>query len=78
MFRVLCALHDNQGKVLSRDFLLFYGWGEKNTVKNNVTVAISELRGLLSNKSDLQILTIHGKGYGMSSVAKGLNHNDNN
>lgn len=63
MFRVLCAFHEYQGEVVSRKFLLAYGWGINNTVNNNVTVAISELRALLKNITDLEIITIRGKGY---------------
>jgi DNA-binding response OmpR family regulator len=63
MFRVLCALNEYVGEVVSREFLLAYGWGIKNKVNNNVTVAISELRTLLKNITDLEIITIHGKGY---------------
>jgi DNA-binding winged helix-turn-helix (wHTH) protein len=65
MFRVLCAFHEHEGKVVGRKFLLAYGWGISNKVNNNVTVAISELRGLLKNITDLEIVTIHGKGYRM-------------
>ena len=65
MFRVLCAFHEHEGKVVSRKFLLAYGWGIKNKVNNNVTVAISELRSLLKNITDLEIITVHGKGYQM-------------
>jgi DNA-binding winged helix-turn-helix (wHTH) protein len=65
MFRLLCAFNEYQEEVLSRAFLLSYGWGKHVTVENNVTVAISELRTLLSNKSDLAIITIRGKGYQM-------------
>ncbi|AGH44576.1 hypothetical protein C427_2467 [Paraglaciecola psychrophila 170] len=43
--------------------MLAYGWGISNKVNNNVTVAISELRSLLKNITDLEIITIHGKGY---------------
>ena len=71
MFRVLCAFNDNEGTILSRDYLLAYGWGLGNVTKNNVTVAISELRGLLSKSSDLKIITIHGKGYRMVSKNRG-------
>ncbi len=71
MFRILCAFHEYQGEVLSRAFLLSYGWGLSNLVKNNVTVAISEIRYLLSNKSDLRIVTIHGVGYRMISMNEG-------
>jgi DNA-binding winged helix-turn-helix (wHTH) protein len=63
MFRVLCAFHENAGEVLSREFLLAYGWGTKNKVNNNVTVAISELRALLKNITVLEIITIRGRGY---------------
>lgn len=63
MFRVLCAFHEYEGEVISRKFLLAYGWGIKNKVNNNVTVAISELRALIKNVTDLEIITIHGKGY---------------
>jgi DNA-binding winged helix-turn-helix (wHTH) protein len=63
MFRVLCAFHEYVGEVVSREFLLAYGWGIKDKVNNNVTVAISELRALLKNITDLEIITIHGKGY---------------
>jgi len=72
MFRVLCAFNDNEGTILSRDYLLAYGWGLGNVTKNNVTVAISELRGLLSKSSDLKIITIHGKGYRMVSKNRGI------
>ncbi|WP_226991092.1 winged helix-turn-helix domain-containing protein [Paraglaciecola psychrophila] len=63
MFRILCAFHKHEGRVVSRNFLLAYGWGISNKVNNNVTVAISELRSLLKNITDLEIITIHGKGY---------------
>jgi DNA-binding winged helix-turn-helix (wHTH) protein len=63
MFRVLCAFHEYKGEVVSREFLLAYGWGIKKKVNNNVTVAISELRALLKNITDLEIITIHGMGY---------------
>jgi len=72
MFRILCAFHEHQEEVLSRDFLLAYGWGEGNTTKNSVTVAISELRGLLSSKSGLEIATIHGKGYRMFKTSEDI------
>jgi DNA-binding winged helix-turn-helix (wHTH) protein len=63
MFRVLCSFHEHEGKVVSKKFLLAYGWGISNKVNSNVTVAISELRGLLKNIIDLEIITVHGKGY---------------
>ena len=71
MFRVLCAFHEHEGKVVSRKFLLAYGWGITNKVNNNVTVAISELRSLLKNRTDLEIITVHGMGYQMVNK-KGL------
>jgi DNA-binding response OmpR family regulator len=71
MFRVLCAFHENPGVVLSRAFLLSYGWGVSYVIKNNVAVAISELRALLTAKSDLRIITIHGRGYQMLSMDQG-------
>jgi DNA-binding response OmpR family regulator len=71
MFRILCAFHEYEGEVVSRAFLLAYGWGRHNKVNNNVTVAISELRALLKNKSNLEIITIHGKGYQMFNKNKG-------
>jgi DNA-binding winged helix-turn-helix (wHTH) protein len=70
MFRVLCAFHEHEGKVVSRKFLLAYGWGISNKVNNNVTVAISELRGLLKNITDLEIITVHGKGYQLINKKK--------
>jgi DNA-binding winged helix-turn-helix (wHTH) protein len=63
MFRILCAFHKHEGRVVSRKFLLAYGWGISNKVNNNVTVAIYELRGLLKNVTNLEIITIYGKGY---------------
>lgn len=63
MFRVLCAFHEYKGEVISRKFLLAYGWGINDKVNNNLTVAISELRTLLKNITDLEIITVHGKGY---------------
>jgi DNA-binding winged helix-turn-helix (wHTH) protein len=71
MFRILCAFHEHIDEVVSRRFLLAYGWGIDNKVNNNVTVAISELRALLKNKSDLEIITIHGRGYQMVNNSKG-------
>ncbi|PKI03580.1 winged helix-turn-helix domain-containing protein [Glaciecola sp. 33A] len=71
MFRILCAFHEYEEEVVSRAFLLAYGWGIDNKVNNNVTVAISELRALLKNKSDLEIITIHGRGYQMFNKNKG-------
>ena len=70
MFRVLCAFHEHEGKVVSSKFLLAYGWGISNKVNNNVTVAISELRGLLKNITDLEIITVHGKGYQLINKKK--------
>jgi DNA-binding winged helix-turn-helix (wHTH) protein len=70
MFRVLCAFHEHESKVVSRKFLLAYGWGINNKVNNNVTVAISELRGLLKNITDLEIITVHGKGYQLVNKRK--------
>lgn len=70
MFRVLCAFHEYEGEVVSRKFLLSYGWGIHNKVNNNVTVAISELRALLKNITDLEIITVHGKGYQMVNKNK--------
>jgi DNA-binding winged helix-turn-helix (wHTH) protein len=70
MFRVLCAFHEHEGKVVSRKFLLAYGWGISNKVNNNVTVAISELRGLLKNITDLEIITVRGKGYQLINKKK--------
>jgi len=69
MFRVLCAFNENKGRVVSREFLLAYAWGVNNKVANNVTVAISELRALLRNKCNLEIITIHGKGYQMVNTS---------
>jgi DNA-binding winged helix-turn-helix (wHTH) protein len=63
MFRILCTLNENKGTILSRDFLLAYGWGASNLTKNNVTVAISELRVLLSRSSDVKIITVQRQGY---------------
>jgi uncharacterized protein (DUF39 family) len=71
-FRVLCAFHEYEGEVMSRAFLLAYGWGRNNKVNNNVTVAISELRALLKNKSNLEIITIHGRGYQLFNKNKGI------
>jgi DNA-binding winged helix-turn-helix (wHTH) protein len=70
MFRVLCAFNENEGRVVSRQFLLAYAWGVDNKVANNVTVAISELRVLLRNKCNLEIITIHGKGYQMVNTSE--------
>jgi DNA-binding winged helix-turn-helix (wHTH) protein len=72
MFRVLCAFHEHEGKVVSRKSLLAYGWGITNKVNNNVTIAISELRSLLKNITDLEIITIHGKRYQMVNKKKGF------
>ncbi len=72
MFRVLCAFHEHEGKVVSKKFLLAYGWGISNKVNSNVTVAISELRGLLKNITDLEIITVHGKGYQLINKRKSL------
>jgi DNA-binding winged helix-turn-helix (wHTH) protein len=63
MFRILCAFHKFEGMVVSRKFLLAYGWGVNSKTNNNVTVAISEIRALLKNVTDLEIVTIHGRGY---------------
>ena len=71
-FRILCAFSEYEGEALSRGFLLAYGWGIQNKVNNNVTVAISELRALLRNKSNLEIITIHGRGYQMFNKNKGI------
>jgi hypothetical protein len=71
MFRILCAFHEYEEEVVSRAFLLAYGWGIDNKVNNNVTVAISELRALLKNKSNLEIITIHGRGYQLFNKNKG-------
>jgi DNA-binding winged helix-turn-helix (wHTH) protein len=57
---------------MSRAFFLAYGWGRNNKVNNNVTVAISELRALLKNKSNLEIITIHGRGYQLFNKNKGI------
>jgi DNA-binding winged helix-turn-helix (wHTH) protein len=70
MFRVLCAFYEQKGRVVSRKFLLAYAWGVNNKVANNVTVAISELRALLRNKCNLEIITIHGKGYQMVNTSR--------
>jgi DNA-binding winged helix-turn-helix (wHTH) protein len=67
MFRILCTLNENKGTILSRDFLLAYGWGAGNLTKNNVTVAISELRVLLARSSDVKIITAQRQGYLMIS-----------
>jgi DNA-binding winged helix-turn-helix (wHTH) protein len=72
MFRVLYAFHEHEGKVFSKKFLLAYGWGISNKVNNNVTVAISELRRLLKNITDLEIITVHGKGYQLINKRKSL------
>jgi DNA-binding winged helix-turn-helix (wHTH) protein len=72
MFRVLCAFHEHEGKVVSKKFLLAYGWGTSNKVNSNVTVAISELRRLLKNITDLEIITVHGKGYQLINKRKSL------
>jgi DNA-binding winged helix-turn-helix (wHTH) protein len=70
MFRILYAFHEHEGKVFSKKFLLAYGWGISNKVNKNVTVAISELRGLLKNITDLEIITVHGKGYQLINKRK--------
>jgi DNA-binding winged helix-turn-helix (wHTH) protein len=70
MFRVLCAFHEHEGKVVSSKFLLAYGWGISNKVNNNVTVAISGLRDLLKNITDLEIITVHEKGYQLINKRK--------
>jgi DNA-binding winged helix-turn-helix (wHTH) protein len=70
MFRTLYAFHEHEGKVFSKKFLLAYGWGISNKVNNNVTVAISELRGLLKIITDLEIITVHGKGYQLINKRK--------
>jgi DNA-binding winged helix-turn-helix (wHTH) protein len=70
MFRILCSFHEHEGKVFSKKFFLAYGWGISNKVNNNVTVAISELRGLLVNITDLEIITFHEKGYQLINKRK--------
>jgi DNA-binding winged helix-turn-helix (wHTH) protein len=67
MCRVLCAINEYKGEVVSRDFLLVSGWGVSNKGNNNVTVAISEL---LKHGSNLEIITVHGKGYKMINENK--------
>jgi len=71
-FRILCAFSDYEGEGLSREFLLAYGWGIHNKVNNNVTVAISEIRALLKNKSSVELITIGGRGYQRFSKNKGI------
>lgn len=70
MCKVLCAINEYKGEVVSREFLLASGWGAGNKGNNNVTVAISELRALLKHGSNLEIITIHGKGYQMINEKK--------
>jgi DNA-binding winged helix-turn-helix (wHTH) protein len=70
MCKVLCAINEYKGKVVSREFLLASGWGLGNKGNNNVTVAISELRALLKQGSNLEIITVHGKGYKMINENK--------
>lgn len=68
-YRMLCALHNNAGIPLSREFLLEYVWGAKGKVANNVNVMVSELRSYLVN-SGLEIVTIRGQGYQMLNKSK--------
>ncbi|TWX63647.1 winged helix-turn-helix domain-containing protein [Colwellia sp. C1TZA3] len=70
MFPILCAFNAHEGKTLTREFLLAYGWGLGNKVSNNVTVAILELRVLLSKQPSLEIVAVRGKGYQMFNKSK--------
>jgi DNA-binding winged helix-turn-helix (wHTH) protein len=78
MCRVLCAINEYKGEVVSRKFLLAIGWGVGNKGNNNVTVAISELRALLKHGSNLEIITVHGKGYKMINENKDFLGDNNN
>jgi DNA-binding winged helix-turn-helix (wHTH) protein len=59
------------GLVLSRAFLMSYGWGKYVTVEHNVTDTIPELKTLLPNKSDFVITTLRSKGYQMVHTNEG-------
>ena len=61
-FRTFCALYRNYKKVVSREYLLEYGFMGKSSVLNNVNVVISELRTLLKG-TEFEIVTVRGEGY---------------
>ncbi|MFM2476089.1 transcriptional regulator [Celerinatantimonas sp. MCCC 1A17872] len=61
-YRILCALVANVGNVVTREYLLKYGWLNQTNVINNVNVAISELRSSLRG-TNMQIITIRKVGY---------------
>ncbi|MFT6835442.1 MAG: DNA-binding winged helix-turn-helix (wHTH) protein [Francisellaceae bacterium] len=61
-FRVLCALLRQKEKTLSFHFLQQYGWPDSNVVRNNLTVAISEIRTHLRH-TNLRIENVRGHGY---------------
>jgi DNA-binding response OmpR family regulator len=46
--RLLCAFSTHPNKIISKQDLLHYGWGE-TSVENNVNVTISEIRRAIGN-----------------------------
>lgn len=61
---VLACLISNKGALVTKESLLDVGWPGKFVAPNSLTVAIKNIRKLLSNaKSDIYIETVHRKGY---------------
>jgi DNA-binding response OmpR family regulator len=69
-FRMLCAFHQNEGKTLTKEFLLEYVWRDNSKVLNNVNVIVSEIRTILDER-ELEIITIRGSGYQLINKTKG-------
>ena len=69
-FRMLCAFHQNEGKTLTKEFLLEYVWRDNSKVLNNVNVVVSEIRTILDER-ELEIITIRGSGYQLINKTKG-------
>lgn len=61
-FRVLCALLRYNGTTVSFCYLSAYAWPDSIVVKNNLMVAISEIRTNLRH-TDIRIKNVRGLGY---------------
>lgn len=61
-YRLLCALTRQVDVILAKEYLIEYVWPESTIVRNNLNVAIYDLRIMLRN-SPLRIENIRNKGY---------------
>ncbi len=63
-FRLICALTRYSGYILPKEFLIQYVWPESDIVRNNLNVAIYDLRILFRNVS-IDIKNHRKEGYSL-------------